>query len=179
MAYQTPDQDSCENGAHTPIDEPPTTRAGNVSGFSLHAGVAARANERHKLERLCRYITRPAVSEERLSLNTPWNDGTIHVIFEWGGEKLINKWKDGPLTYLGLQTAGFPNMFTLAGPQSGSVSSNFPPAIEAMLIWTCDLIKHLEDNQVKTCEPTLAAEREWLEELTAGYHLTLLGSSKS
>ncbi len=124
-------------------------------------------------------ITRPAVSEERLSLNTPWNDGTIHVIFEWGGEKLINKWKDGPLTYLGLQTAGFPNMFTLAGPQSGSVSSNFPPAIEAMLIWTCDLIKHLEDNQVKTCEPTLAAEREWLEEYTAGYHLTLLGSSKS
>jgi hypothetical protein len=74
------------------IDEPPTTRAGNVSGFPLHAGVAAKANERRKLERLCRYITRPAVSEKRLSLTapgqvryslkTPWNDGTTHVIFE-------------------------------------------------------------------------------------------------
>jgi len=39
-----------------------------VSGFSLHAGVCAQANERKKLEQLCRYITRPAISEKRLSL---------------------------------------------------------------------------------------------------------------
>ena len=50
------------------INEPPDIGVGNVSGFSLHAGVAAKANERHKLERLCRYIARPAVSEKRLSL---------------------------------------------------------------------------------------------------------------
>jgi hypothetical protein len=43
-------------------DELVTTRVANVAGFSLHAGVAAKANERAKLERLCRYITRPAVS---------------------------------------------------------------------------------------------------------------------
>jgi hypothetical protein len=63
-----------------------------VAGFSLHAGVAAQAWERQKLERLARYITRPAVSEKRLSLTalgniryqlkTPYNDGTTHVIFE-------------------------------------------------------------------------------------------------
>ena len=41
---------------------------GEVAGFSLHAGVATKANERAKLERLCRYITRPAVSTKRLSL---------------------------------------------------------------------------------------------------------------
>ncbi len=62
------------------------------SGFSLHAGVAAQAGERSKLEKLCRYITRPAISEKRLSitsagniryhLKTPYNDGTTHVIFE-------------------------------------------------------------------------------------------------
>ena len=61
------------------------------AGFSLHAGVAAQASERDKLERLCRYISRPAVSEKRLSLTstgniryqlkTPYNDGTTHVIF--------------------------------------------------------------------------------------------------
>ena len=39
---------------------------GKVAGFSLHAGVAAKAHERSKLERLCRYISRPAVSEKRL-----------------------------------------------------------------------------------------------------------------
>ena len=60
--------------------------------FSLHAGVAARANQRDELERLCRYITRAAVSEKRLSLTnqsqvryelkTPYRDGTTHVIFE-------------------------------------------------------------------------------------------------
>jgi hypothetical protein len=71
---------------------PGTTRVGEVSGFSLHAGVATKANERAKLERLCRYITRPAVSTKRLSmtrngrvryeLKTPWRIGTTHVIFE-------------------------------------------------------------------------------------------------
>ena len=65
---------------------------GQVAGFSLHAGVAARADQRKKLERLCRYISRPAVSEKRLSLTpnghvryqlkTPYRDGTTHVIFE-------------------------------------------------------------------------------------------------
>lgn len=65
---------------------------GQVAGFSLHAGVAAKAHERKKLERLCRYISRPAVSEKRLSLTpsgnvryqlkTPYRDGTTHVIFE-------------------------------------------------------------------------------------------------
>lgn len=63
-----------------------------VSGFSLHAGVAAQAWERQKLERLARYISRPAVSEKRLlltpsgniryQLKTPYNDGTTHVIFD-------------------------------------------------------------------------------------------------
>jgi hypothetical protein len=65
---------------------------GKVAGFSLHAGVAARTNERQKLERLCRYISHPAVSEKRLSLTsngnvryqlkTPYRDGTTHVILE-------------------------------------------------------------------------------------------------
>ena len=56
------------------------------SGFSLHAGVATEAHERDRLEKVCRYIARPAVSEERLSTNDsgdviyrfkkPWDDGT-------------------------------------------------------------------------------------------------------
>ncbi len=49
-------------------DDPLASTVGKVAGFSLHAGVAARANEREKLERLCRYIARPAVSTKRLSL---------------------------------------------------------------------------------------------------------------
>ena len=74
------------------IDEMRSATVGQVAGFNLHAGVAARADQRHKLERLCRYITRPAVSEQRLALTaqgkvryqlkTPYRDGTTHVIFE-------------------------------------------------------------------------------------------------
>jgi hypothetical protein len=73
-------------------EETLTDTVGKVAGFSLHAGVAARVDERKKLERLCRYISRPAVSEKRLSrtpngnvryqLKTPYRDGTTHVIFE-------------------------------------------------------------------------------------------------
>ena len=47
-----------------------TDTVGKVAGFSLHAGVAAGADERKKLERLCRYISRPAVAEKRLSLTS-------------------------------------------------------------------------------------------------------------
>ena len=73
-------------------DNPFSSSVGEVAGFSLHAGVATKANERAKLERLCRYITRSALSTKRLSLTrngqvryelkTPWRNGTTHVIFE-------------------------------------------------------------------------------------------------
>ena len=46
---------------------------GKIAGFLLHAGVATKADERKKLERLCRYIARPAVSEKRLSLTPNGN----------------------------------------------------------------------------------------------------------
>jgi rRNA maturation protein Nop10 len=72
-------------------ENPFVSTVGEVAGFSLHAGVAVRANERAKLERLCRYVTRPPVSTKRLSmtrngrvryeLKTPWRNGTTHVIF--------------------------------------------------------------------------------------------------
>ena len=64
----------------------------NHAGFSLHAGVIAEVHQRDKLERLCRYVSRPAVSEKRLALTsngqvryelkTPYRDGTTHVIFQ-------------------------------------------------------------------------------------------------
>ena len=69
-----------------------SARVAKVAGFSLHAGVAALGHEREKLERLCRYITRPALSIQRLSLTSqgdvvyqlkrPFRDGTTEVVFE-------------------------------------------------------------------------------------------------
>jgi len=60
------------------------------SGFSLHAGVAMPGTEREKIEKLCRYIARPAIALERLkptaggqvvySLKKPYSDGTTHIV---------------------------------------------------------------------------------------------------
>ena len=47
----------------------PKGNAGKVGGFPLHAGVAAEAHKGQKLERLCRNIARPAISEMLLSLS--------------------------------------------------------------------------------------------------------------
>ncbi len=60
-------------------------------GFSLNAAVACRSDQRQRLERLCRYVTRPAVCLERLAtdaagnvvyqLKHPFRDGTTHIVF--------------------------------------------------------------------------------------------------
>jgi len=62
----------------------------DIDGFSLHAAVRIEAHDRKRLEQLCRYITRPALSDERVQLNaagqvelklkTPWRDGTTHLV---------------------------------------------------------------------------------------------------
>jgi len=64
--------------------------AARAGGFSLHAGVDIASNQREKLERLCRYVSRPPVASERLSLTalgqvrytlkTPYRDGTTHIV---------------------------------------------------------------------------------------------------
>jgi hypothetical protein len=72
--------------------EAPRRAVAESSGFSLHADIAAKASQRDKLEHLARYVSRPPVATERLSLTesghvrcalkTPYRDGTTHVIFE-------------------------------------------------------------------------------------------------
>jgi hypothetical protein len=62
----------------------------DIDGFSLHAAVRVQAHDRKRLEQLCRYVTRPSLSDERVQLNaaglvelklkTPWRDGTTHLV---------------------------------------------------------------------------------------------------
>src|SRR5216683_877180 len=63
-----------------------------IAGFDLHANVAVPAADRTRLEQLCRYLLRPAVAQDRLSLlvdgpvvltlKTAWTDGTRYLVFE-------------------------------------------------------------------------------------------------
>ncbi|MBC7941459.1 MAG: transposase [Chitinophagaceae bacterium] len=66
------------------------TLCADSNGFSLHAAVRCGADDRQALEQLCRYITRPALANERvqtnaagqvvLKLKTPWRDGTTQLV---------------------------------------------------------------------------------------------------
>lgn len=95
------------------------------------------------------------------------------------GQTLRDKWRDGPITFLGLQTAGFPNLITLAGPQSASVSTNFPRGIEEAVDWTAELLKHMRDKQYQSVKPSKLAEQEWTEHVKSMYEGGLASTTKS
>ncbi len=81
-----------------------------------------------------------------------------------GGRLLRDKWADGPRTYLGLMSAGYPNLFTITGPQSPSVLSNMPVSIEQHVDYIARIIDHLRDRGATTIEPTAEAEDAWVAE---------------
>ncbi len=80
-----------------------------------------------------------------------------------GGRALKEKWADGPRSYLGIQSAGFPNLFTITGPGSPSVLSNMVVSIEQHVDWITDCITYLRKNQIERIEPTVEAEDAWVE----------------
>ena len=79
-----------------------------------------------------------------------------------GGLKLEDKWADGPRTYLGLTTHGFPNLFIITGPQSPSVLANMPVAIEQNTEWIAGLIGYMRDRGIDYVEATEDAEDRWV-----------------
>ena len=79
-----------------------------------------------------------------------------------GGETLRDKWTAGPRTYLGLATAGFPNLFLITGPGSPSVMSNMMISIEQHVDWITACLEHARANGVDTIEASASAEAEWV-----------------
>ena len=77
------------------------------------------------------------------------------------GLTLKEKWADGPSTYLGLMTAGFPNFFMLTGPGSPSVLSNMAVSIEQHVDWVAECLEDLRDEGLEVIEPTELAEAGW------------------
>ena len=75
---------------------------------------------------------------------------------------LRDKWAEGPKTYLGLQVAGFPNMFMITGPGSPSVLSNMPVSIEQHIEWIADCLAYLREQGIETAEADPVAETAWV-----------------
>ena len=94
------------------------------------------------------------------------------------GALLKDSWREGPKTYLGLQVAGFPNMFTITGPGSPSVLTNMPVAIEQHVEWITDCIAHMEANGIARIEPKAQAAEKWVLDVNAAANETLLPQAK-
>jgi cation diffusion facilitator CzcD-associated flavoprotein CzcO len=74
---------------------------------------------------------------------------------------------EGPLSYLGLAVAGFPNLFTIQGPGSPSAATNFVAALEQHVDWIGDCITHLRSNGIRTIEALSTAQQEWIDHTTS------------
>jgi cation diffusion facilitator CzcD-associated flavoprotein CzcO len=77
------------------------------------------------------------------------------------GASLREHWADGPRTYLGIQTVGFPNFFIVGGPQS--TTGNIPRYTEVQADWVAECIKYTREHGFDRVETTAEAEDYWSE----------------
>jgi cation diffusion facilitator CzcD-associated flavoprotein CzcO len=86
-----------------------------------------------------------------------------------GGRRLRDDWIDTPRTFLGVQAAGFPNMFMVLGPHTAR--GNIPRNIEEIVDWITGLIRYMRRHGLVRVEPRPEAVDEWgrhVEEAVAG-----------
>ena len=96
-----------------------------------------------------------------------------------GGRTLAEKWRAGPRAYLGVATAGFPNLFTITGPGSPSVLASMIQAIEQHVDWMADCMAHMRDIGAATLEPVQADEDEWVEHVNDVSKISLRSTCSS
>ena len=95
------------------------------------------------------------------------------------GLSLREKWSDGPRTFLGLCSEGFPNMFMITGPGSPSVLSNMMTSIEQHVDWVSDCISYMYSNGRNTIEASLDSENHWTDHVEEVAENTLRYSCNS
>ena len=95
------------------------------------------------------------------------------------GLPLTEKWRAGPRTYLGLSSAGFPNMFMITGPGSPSVLASMIQAIEQHVDWMADCIGHMRDIGAQTIEAEVKYEDDWVDHVNEVAKVSLRSTSSS
>jgi cyclohexanone monooxygenase len=96
-----------------------------------------------------------------------------------GGRSLQESWAAGPRNYLGLMTAGFPNLFIITGPGSPSVLVNMVVGIEQHVEWIAACLRYLREHEVATIEADPAAEAEWVGHVNQEADKTLFPAANS
>ncbi|MEU6117127.1 NAD(P)/FAD-dependent oxidoreductase [Streptomyces sp. NPDC047117] len=95
------------------------------------------------------------------------------------GRTLREKWAHGPRTYLGLMSAGFPNLFMVTGPQSPSVLSNMMTSIEYHVDWITRALEYLRERGLHRMEAVPEAEDNWVNTTNDLADLTLMPQAAS
>ncbi len=96
-----------------------------------------------------------------------------------GGMTIQEKWRAGPLNYLGLMIAGFPNLFNVIGPGCPAAFTNVVVSIEHHVDWIADCIAYLDTHGHATIEATEQAESAWVAHVNAVAQTTLFLSCNS
>jgi cyclohexanone monooxygenase len=91
-----------------------------------------------------------------------------------GGVSLAETWDDGPITYLGLQVCGFPNLFTLVGPHNGATFCNVGVCGNLQVEWICEMLDYLRQNKLDYVEADKDAQEKWTADTYAQFEQTLL-----
>ena len=95
------------------------------------------------------------------------------------GQTLNEKWAEGPRTYLGLMSAGFPNLFVITGPGSPSVLSNMIVSIEQHVEWIADCVAYMRDRGLDAMEADGDAEDRWVAHVNEVAYTTLYPTANS
>lgn len=95
------------------------------------------------------------------------------------GVVLKEKWNKGPKNYLGLMTAGFPNMFVITGPGSPSALVNMIVGIEHHVDWIADCLVYLRENGVARIDVDPDEEERWIQHVNALAEKTLFVKANS
>ena len=86
-----------------------------------------------------------------------------------GGQAVKDKLAAGPRHYMGILSAGFPNMFTINQAGSG----NYPRGAEWIVEWVSDCLSYMRDNRFSRIEASLEAEDAWVDYVVKGTANTL------
>jgi cation diffusion facilitator CzcD-associated flavoprotein CzcO len=92
------------------------------------------------------------------------------------GRRLTDKWQDGPISYLGLQVSGFPNLFTIAGPNNAANLCNAVRCTEQNIDWVTACIRHMREQGRVRMTATAEAEHGWMQHVQDIAGSTLLES---
>ncbi len=160
------------------IDYYTTFNRDDVSLVDVHADPIARVDgsaivlesgERHELDVLVLATGFDALTGPLFDIDLRGTDGRT----------LEETWADGPETFLGISTHGFPNLYVVAGAGSPSVISNVLISIEQHVEWITDLIQHLFKNGLEVAEVEVEAQERWTQEVydTAAPTLFMKGNS--